>query len=98
ITPEGERFFTSTFLQRPGDGKRDGIAHAVYGGVYGKQHASIDALIRTGPLMPIMTHLGPAAPSGLICLESEALRADAESPSAGTLVAALFNLQKVTRH
>lgn len=99
FTPEGERFFTSTFLQHPGDGLRDGIAHAVYGGVYGKDHQPIAGLLRTGPLMPIMTQLGPAAPSGLICLESsQLLTPTPENPDARTLVAALFNLQKVTAH
>ncbi len=97
ITPEGERFFTSTFLQHPGNGLRDGIAHAIYGGVYGKPHNVIDGHIRTGPLMPIMTQLGPAAPSGLICLESQSLVPPA-APYQRTLVAALFNLQKVTAH
>lgn len=97
ITPEGERFFTSTFLQHPGGGLRDGIAHAVYGGVFGKPHNVIDGHIRTGSLMPIMTQLGPAAPSGLICLESDKLVQPA-LPHQRTLVAALFNLQKVTAH
>ena len=36
FTNEGERLFTTTFLQHPEGGKRDGIIHAVYGGVYGK--------------------------------------------------------------
>ncbi|MGN6543893.1 MAG: PVC-type heme-binding CxxCH protein, partial [Aureliella sp.] len=92
----GERFFTSTFLQYPAAGKRDGIAHAVYGGVYGKPHDVLSGHKRTGDLMPIMTHLGPAAPSGLICLESTRLL----GPSQGTdtLVAAQFNLHKVTAH
>lgn len=101
ITPEGERFFTSTFLQHPGDGKRDGIAHAVYGGLHGKDNANaIDGHVRTGPLMPIMTHLGPAAPSGLICLESADLVSGLGSPNSShrTLAAALFNLQRVTLH
>ncbi len=97
ITPEGERFFTSTFLQNPGNGLRDGIAHAIYGGVYGKQHNVIDGHVRTGPLMPIMTQLGPAAPSGLTCLNSSGLIEPKESGER-TLVAALFNLQKVTAH
>ena len=97
ITPEGERFFTSTFLQHPGGGLRDGIAHAVYGGVFGKPHKVIDDHIRTGPLMPIMVQLGPAAPSGLICLESSKL-VTPSLPNQRTLVAALFNLQKVTAH
>lgn len=97
ITPEGERFFTSTFLQHPGGGLRDGIAHAVYGGVFGKPHKVIDDHVRTGPLMPIMIQLGPAAPSGLICLESNNL-VQSTVPNQRTLVAALFNLQKVTAH
>lgn len=93
----GERFFTSTFLQHPGDGRRDGIAHAIYGGVYGKQHDVLLGHPRTGDLMPIMTHLGPAAPSGLICLEQDRLLG---KPTAGidTLIAAQFNLHKVTAH
>lgn len=97
ISHTGERFFTSTFLQHPGDGRRDGIAHAIYGGVYGKQHDVLNGHARTGELMPIMTHLGPAAPSGLICLEQERLLG---KPSAGidTLIAAQFNLHKVTAH
>ena len=97
ISHTGERFFTSTFLQHPGDGRRDGIAHAIYGGVYGKQHDVLLGHVRTGELMPIMTHLGPAAPSGLICLEQDRLLG---KPTAGidTLVAAQFNLHKVTAH
>ncbi len=102
ITLEGERFFTSTFLQHPGDGKRDGIAHAVYGGVYGKDHGVINGHLRTGELMPIMTHLGPAAPSGLISLESKQLLNNlgtlADNSIARHLVAAQFNLQRVTLH
>ncbi len=99
FTPEGERFFTSTFLQHPGNGLRDGIAHAIYGGVYGKDHQVIEGLARTGPLMPIMTQLGPAAPSGLICLNSKALlTSSAAGDDARTLVAAQFNLQKISLH
>lgn len=100
FSPAGEKFFTSTFLLHPGNGKRDGIGHAVYGSVFGKDHDVLDGLVRTGPLMPIMTHLGPAAPSGLTCLESSQLvdqYVDSENQS-GVLVAALFNLQKVSAH
>src|SRR5260370_11174608 len=39
--PNGERFFTTTFLQHPAAGKRDGIIHAIYGGIYGKDHTAI---------------------------------------------------------
>ena len=38
FTPGGERIFTTTFFQHPGGGRRDGLIHAVYGGVYGKDH------------------------------------------------------------
>src|SRR5215204_4363062 len=36
--PSGERIFTTTFFQHPGGGLRDGLIHAVYGGVWGKDH------------------------------------------------------------
>lgn len=97
-TPEGEKFFTSTFLQHPGGGLRDGIAHAVYGSVFGKDHAVLDGLTRTGPLMPVTTHLGAAAPSGLICLESNRLMHFPEAGASRVLVAALFNMQRLTAH
>jgi putative heme-binding domain-containing protein len=99
FTPTGDKFFTSTFLQHPQDGRRDGIGHAVYGGVFGKDHGVVEGLTRTGPLMTAMTHLGPAAPSGLIHLHrsdlSRMLVGDAE---VGVLASALFNLQKVMLH
>ena len=38
FTPGGERIFTTTFFQHPAGGQRDGLIHAVYGGVYGKDH------------------------------------------------------------
>ncbi len=99
-TPEGERFFTSTFLHTPGQipGLRDGIAHAVYGGLYGKDYPkAIEGHVRTGELMPALVELGAAAPSGLACLASTQLLPP-ELAGQRTLVAALFNLQKVTAH
>src|SRR5207342_2615306 len=72
FTPGGERIFTTTFLVHPGGGKRDGLIHAIYGGIYGKDHAVIHdpAHHWTGPdLMPVLSHLGPAAPSGLVRFE-----------------------------
>ncbi len=102
MTPEGEKFFTSTFLQHPGDGKRDGIGHAVYGSVFGKDHSVLSRLKRTGPLMPIMTHLGPAAPSGLICLRStqwtERLFERDGPAELRVLLSAQFNLHRVAAH
>ncbi|MEJ7638246.1 MAG: hypothetical protein WKF75_09800 [Singulisphaera sp.] len=95
FTPGGERIFTTTFFQRPGGGRRDGLIHAVYGGVYGKVHGVIEGHVRTGPdVMPVLTHLGPAAPCGLACYESGAFGEEFR----GDLFASLFNMQKVTRH
>src|SRR5213594_596743 len=56
---EGELFLSGTFFQHPGGGKRDGIIHVIYGGVYGKENDALEGHPRTGDLMPIMTHLGP---------------------------------------
>ena len=95
FTPGGEPIFTTTFLQFPGGGRRDGLIHAVYGGMFGKVHNVLDGHPRTGPdLLPPLTHLGPAAPSGLARYESDAFGPDYHD----NLFAALFNLQKVTRH
>lgn len=97
--PEGEKFFTSTFLRHPGNGLRDGIAHAVYGGVHGKEHSVLAGHLRTGELMPVTIDLGAAAPSGLTCLESRRLMAAVEgNPGHRILASAQFNLQKVALH
>ena len=94
FTPSGERLLAGTFLQRPANGKRDGIFHAVYGGVWGKEHRSLKGHPRTGPLMPVMTHLGPGATCGL---EMARLAGWGEDWR-GNLFAANFNLRKITRH
>ena len=95
FTPGGERIFTTTFFQHPGGGRRDGLIHAIYGGLYGKDHDVLDGHPRTGPdLMPVLTHLGPAAPCGLCRYESDAFGADYRD----NLFACLFNMHKVTRH
>ena len=90
----GERFFTCTFIQQPAEGRRDALVHAVYGGVYGKEHGVLDGHARTGPLMPVMTHLGPAAPAGLMVREATL----SDENLRGELVVAQFNLQKVSLH
>ena len=41
FTPGGERIFTTTFFVHPGGGQRDGLIHAIYGGIYGKIHEPI---------------------------------------------------------
>lgn len=94
FTPSGERFFICTFIQHPEAGKRDGLLHAIYGGVYGKQHDVIDDHKRTGELMPVMTHLGPAAACALMRYDSRVFGDGFQN----NLFATLFNLHKVTRH
>jgi len=94
-TPGGEMIFTTTFLQHPAGGKRDGLIHAVYGGVYGKDHGVIEGFPRTSPqLMPVLTHLGAAAPCGLVRYESNVFGKEYQD----NLFACLFNMHKVTRH
>lgn len=92
FSPTGERFLSGTFFVKPGDGLRDGILHGVYGGVWGKEHGVLDGHVRTGELMPVMSHLGPAAATGLAMLRGEAFGMK------GALLCAQFNLRKVSAH
>jgi len=97
FTPGGERIFTTTFFVRPGGGQRDGLIHAIYGGIYGKIHDPIfePAHKWTGPdVMPVLLHMGPAAPCGLTRYESTALG----NAYQDNLFACYFNLHKVSRH
>ncbi len=94
FTPAGERIFTTTFLQHPGGGRRDGLIHAIYGGVYGKINDVIDEHPRTGDVLPVLVHLGAAAPCGLVRLESDQLGPEFQN----NVVACLFNMHKLTRH
>jgi putative membrane-bound dehydrogenase-like protein len=93
FTATGERILCATFLQEPGGGKRDGLIHAIYGGVYGKVHDVIDEHPRTGDVMPVLAHFGPAAPCCVIRYESDAFGADYQD----NLFTCLFNLRKVER-
>lgn len=95
FTNSGEIFFTTTFFQHPAGGKRDGLIHAIYGGVYGKDHNVINSHARTGELLPPMTHLGPAAPAGL-CRLNVGLGRDFRYVN--NLLVAQFNMHKVSRH
>lgn len=92
-TRTGERFFTTTFLVHPGDGKRDGIIHAIYGGVYGKDHGVLEGHPRTGDLLPPLSHLGAAAPCGLEVKDNVSWGED----YAENIFACCFNMHKVTR-
>ena len=94
-SPEGELFLSGTFFQNPAGGKRDGLIHVLYGGVYGKDHDVLDGHPRTGPdLLPMMTHLGPAAPCGLARYESSVFGSEYQN----NLFVCQFNLHKVSRH
>ncbi|MBM3978873.1 MAG: c-type cytochrome [Planctomycetes bacterium] len=95
FTPSGDIIFSTTFFQHPAGGKRDGLVHAVYGGVYGKDHDVVYDHPWTSPnLLPPMTHMGPAAPCGLHRYESDQFGKD----YANNVFACQFNLRKVSRH
>jgi putative membrane-bound dehydrogenase-like protein len=94
FTPGGERILTATFVQKPEAGRRDGLIHAIYGGVYGKVNDVVNSHPQTGDLMPVMTHLGPAVPCGLTRYASRVFGEDYRD----NFFACLFNLHKVTRH
>jgi len=97
FTPGGEQIFTTTFFVHPGGGQRDGLVHAIYGGIYGKVHDPIFDPVHkwTGPeVMPVLLHMGPAAPCGLTRYESGALGQAYHD----NLFACYFNLHKVGRH
>lgn len=94
FTPGGDRIFTTTFLHNPADGKRDGLIHAIYGGVYGKIHDVINDHPQTGEVMPVLVHLGAAAPCGLTSYQSRMFGDDYQH----NLFACQFNMHKVSRH
>lgn len=90
----GERFLSCTFFQNPEAGRRDGLIHAIYGGVYGKKHDSIYAHPMTGEVMPVLNHQGAAAPCGFIG-GTDSLFGGGHSQQ---LFACYFNLHKVVQH
>ncbi|MSU23740.1 MAG: dehydrogenase [Opitutus sp.] len=94
FTAAGERVLSGTFFQIGTAGKRDGLIHSVYGGVYGKENYTLAGHARTGDLMPIMTHMGAAAPCGSTAYRSRAFGAD----YLDNLFVCYFNLRKISRH
>ena len=94
FTATGERLLAATFLQRPADGRRDGVVHAVYGGVYGKDHGVLAGHERTGDLMPVLIHLSAAAACGIHVHSGFGLPRD----HAGNAFVCSFNLRSVSRH
>ncbi|MDB6052727.1 MAG: putative rane-bound dehydrogenase, partial [Verrucomicrobiales bacterium] len=97
FTAEGEAVFTSTFIDFSQPGFRDGIGHAVWGGVYGKQNDVIEdgRVKRTGPdLLHPFFQAGPGAESGLCRYQSDVFGPGYQN----NLFASSFNLRKITRH
>lgn len=94
FTAEGERILCGTFFDLAVPGHRDGLIHAIYGGVYGKINEVTDDAKKTGDLMPVMTQMGPAAPCSVIRYESEIFGDEYQN----NLFVCSFNLHKVTRH
>jgi putative membrane-bound dehydrogenase-like protein len=97
FTREGETVFSSTFIDFSQPGYRDGIAHGVYGGVFGKQNDVLEdgRVRRSSPdLMHPFFQAGNAAECGLCSYESTVFGRDYQN----NLFATSFNLRKVTRH
>ncbi|HEX6962393.1 MAG TPA: PVC-type heme-binding CxxCH protein, partial [Lacipirellula sp.] len=92
FTPAGERLLSATLIQK--NGRRDGLLHAIYGGVYGKQHGVLDGHPRTGELMPAMVVLSPTSPCGFERYESDVFGAEYRN----NYFACHFNTRSVSRH
>ena len=89
----GERFLSGTFFDLSAPGRRDGVLHAVYGGVYGRKNPRVLAPHpATGDLLPVLSHLGPAAPSGIVMPQSSA------TGLCGDLICTEFNTRRLSRH
>lgn len=93
FSESGERFLSGTFFDLSKPGRRDGILHAVYGGMYGRKNDRVLAQHpHTGDLLPILAQTGPSAPSGILMPRSDALGVR------GDLLCADFNLRRISRH
>ncbi|MFP6670703.1 MAG: PVC-type heme-binding CxxCH protein, partial [Pirellulaceae bacterium] len=89
----GERFLSGTFFDLSQPGRRDGILHAIYGGTYGRKNGRVLAPHpNTGGLLPILTQLGPAAPSGMVMASHSTVGLK------GDLLCTEFNTRRISRH
>ena len=89
----GERFLSGTFFDLSQPGRRDGILHAVYGGMYGRRNnVVLSEHPHTGDLLPIMAQMGPSASSGILMPRSDV------SGLKGDLLCADFNLRRISWH
>ncbi|MEX2309091.1 MAG: PVC-type heme-binding CxxCH protein [Pirellulales bacterium] len=92
FTADGERILSATYLE--GNGRRDGLAHVIYGGVYGKDHGVLAGHPRTGELMPALVLMSATAPCGMERYEAPAFGPEYRD----NLFLCQFNLRKVSRH
>lgn len=90
--PDGERILSGTYYT--GNPRHDGLAHAVYGGVFGKEHNVLDGHPRTGELMPVFDAQSPTAPCGLERYDSDVFGPEYRD----NLFLAQFNMRRVSRH
>ena len=93
--PDGERIFTTTFLSasRQRQARRPDPRHLRRRLRQGAR-TSANGHPRTGELMPVLTHLGAAAPCGLTRYEATVFGDDYRD----NLFACQFNMHKVSRH
>jgi len=90
----GERFVTNTNIQFVGQPRKDGILHAVYGGVYPKDILPVYGFPWSGPrMMPELVSWGAMSPCGLTRYESEEFGVDYRD----NLFSCLFSGHKVLR-
>ena len=93
FSQSGERFLSGTFFDLSQPGRRDGILHAVYGGMYGKNNPRVLAPHpNTVGLLPVLAQLGPAAPSGMVMPRRDAAGLRDE------LILTEFNTRRLSRH
>jgi putative membrane-bound dehydrogenase-like protein len=97
FTSEGEAIFTCTFIDLSQPGLRDGIGHAIYGGVFGKENDVLEDghVPRTSPdVFHPFYQAGSAAECALCRYSSDIFGAGYRD----NFFATSFNLHKVTRH
>jgi putative membrane-bound dehydrogenase-like protein len=92
FTADGERILSGTFFHV--NPRQDGLIHAIYGGVYGKDHGVLEGHPRTGELMPILDPIPAAAGCGLERYDSNVFGDEYRD----NLFLCQFNLRKVSRH
>ena len=91
----GERFFTSTNIHFLGQPRKDGILHAVYGGIFPKDISPVYEFPWSGPrLMQEMTGWGALSPCGLTRYKSGGFGDEYRD----NLFSALFSGHKIMRH